>query len=50
LISILIAHQVPAGIIKNIKEVFEKENSKALILNDSIGSRVKTAIFKITEL
>lgn len=50
LISKLIAHQVPAGIIKNIKEVFEEENSKTLILNDSIGSRVKTAIFKITQL
>ncbi|GIV44754.1 MAG: CoA transferase [Bacteroidia bacterium] len=43
-------HQVPAGIIKNIKEVFEGENSKDLILNDNIGSRVKTAIFKIREL
>jgi crotonobetainyl-CoA:carnitine CoA-transferase CaiB-like acyl-CoA transferase len=43
-------HQVPAGIIKNIKEVFETESSKELILNDAIGSRVKTAIFKISEI
>ncbi len=43
-------HQIPAGIIKDIKEVFEEDRSKELILNDSIGSRVKTAIFKISEI
>ncbi|MFN4234119.1 MAG: CaiB/BaiF CoA transferase family protein [Bacteroidia bacterium] len=41
-------HQIPAGLIKNIKEVFEDEHSKSLILNDKIGSRVKTCIFNIT--
>lgn len=50
LINQLIYNQVPAGIVKNMKEVFEEESSKHLILNDEIGSRVKTAIFKITEL
>lgn len=50
LIKQLISKQVPAGIIKNMKEVFEEESSKHLVLNDEIGSRVKTAIFKISEL
>jgi crotonobetainyl-CoA:carnitine CoA-transferase CaiB-like acyl-CoA transferase len=50
LISKLFELKVPVGIIKNIKEVFEDEKSKALILNDAIGSRVKTAIFKISTL
>lgn len=50
LINQLIHNQVPAGIVKYMKEVFEEESSKHLILNDEIGSRVKTAIFKISEL
>ena len=50
LINRFIHNQVPAGIVKNIKEVFDDESKKHLILNDEIGSRVKTAIFKISEL
>jgi crotonobetainyl-CoA:carnitine CoA-transferase CaiB-like acyl-CoA transferase len=50
LISKFLELNVPAGTIKNIKEVFENEKSKGLILKDAIGSRVKTAIFKISSL
>lgn len=43
-------HQVPAGLIKNIREVFEDDKSRELILTDTIGSRVKTVAFKLTSL
>lgn len=44
---------VPFGIIKDIKTVFEEDKAKALILEEKVGSintkRIKTAVFKITE-
>lgn len=44
--------KIPNGIIKNLKEVFEDENAKKLVINEKINNtetwRVKNTIFKIT--
>ncbi|MGB0886558.1 MAG: CaiB/BaiF CoA transferase family protein [Vicingaceae bacterium] len=44
---------IPVGVIKNIKEVFEDENAQNLILKENIENvttqRVKTAVFKISD-
>jgi len=44
---------IPFGVIKDIKTVFEEDKAKALVLEEKVGSintkRIKTAIFKITE-
>ena len=52
LMSDFIAHNVPAGIIKSVKEVFEDPKAKSLILSEQhenlvVSKRVKTAIFKL---
>ncbi|MCC7333351.1 MAG: CoA transferase [Flavobacteriales bacterium] len=48
-----LANKIPAGAIKNLKEVFEEKEAKALILEEKIEGiktkRVKTAVFKISE-
>lgn len=53
LLSKLIEQDVPAGIIKSVKEVFENDSSQSLVLEDNenghISKRVRTAIFKITD-
>lgn len=45
-------NKVPAGAVKNIKEVFENSKAKSLILEEHINGvttkRVKTAVFKIS--
>lgn len=47
-----LSENIPVGIVNNIKEVFENENAKKLILTETIDKqktqRVKTAIFKIS--
>ena len=44
---------IPVGVIRNIKEVFENNVAKSLILNEKIEEidtkRVKTAVFKISD-
>lgn len=49
----LIQQDVPAGIIKSVKEVFENDALQPLLLKESdngyISKRVRTAIFKITD-
>ncbi len=52
LMSDFITHNVPAGIIKSVKEVFEDDKAKSLILSEQdenlvVSKRVKTAIFNI---
>jgi len=42
-----IENDVPAGIIKSVKEVFEQAENETLILNDDNDKRVKTAPFLI---
>ncbi|MGK7370824.1 MAG: CaiB/BaiF CoA transferase family protein [Candidatus Halalkalibacterium sp. M3_1C_030] len=46
-------HQIPAGEIKNIRQVFETETTKELLLEEEIESRKtvrpKTTIFKLRE-
>lgn len=49
----LIQQDVPAGIIKSVKEVFENDALQPLLLEESdnghLTKRVRTAIFKITD-
>lgn len=44
---------IPFGVIKDIKTVFEEDKANALVLEEKVGSintkRIKTAVFKITE-
>ncbi|MBL7882549.1 MAG: CoA transferase, partial [Bacteroidia bacterium] len=47
LIQQFIKNDVPAGIIKSVKEVFEQTENEALILTDENGKRVKTTAFDI---
>lgn len=51
LMDLLIENNIPAGAIKNLKEVFETDDAKQLINKESINGiktkRVKTAVFKI---
>jgi crotonobetainyl-CoA:carnitine CoA-transferase CaiB-like acyl-CoA transferase len=53
LLSGMIEHNVPIGLIKSVKEVFNNKTIDPLILQDTdngyIGKRVKTAIFRITD-
>lgn len=53
LLKQLIEQDVPAGIIRSVKEVFENDTLKPLILeefqDDKVSKRVKTAIFTITD-
>lgn len=53
LLKELIENDVPAGIIKSVKEVFENKSLSSMILEETddnrISKRVKTAIFKITD-
>jgi len=52
LLSELIDKGVPIGHVKNIKQVFEDEGAKKLVLSEKIGGvetkRVKTCVFKIS--
>jgi crotonobetainyl-CoA:carnitine CoA-transferase CaiB-like acyl-CoA transferase len=38
---------IPVGIIRNMKQLFELDRAKSLILTDSAGKRVKSVVFKI---
>lgn len=40
-------NKIPVGLIRNMKELFEMDAAKKLILEDEVGKRVKTAIFKV---
>jgi crotonobetainyl-CoA:carnitine CoA-transferase CaiB-like acyl-CoA transferase len=44
-------HHIPFGLVKNMKDVFESENARKLILKENLEGvdtqRVKTAVFKI---
>lgn len=48
-----INQNIPVGLIKNLKEVFEDESAKSLILEENIEGintkRIKTAVFKISD-
>lgn len=50
--SSFLTKNIPAGVIKNIAEVFEDEQANSLILEEKIENvatkRVKTAVFKIS--
>lgn len=52
LMKLLIDNNVPAGAIKNLKEVFEEKSATALIneeiIEGNLSKRIKTAVFKIT--
>jgi crotonobetainyl-CoA:carnitine CoA-transferase CaiB-like acyl-CoA transferase len=53
LMNQFLSENIPVGIVNNLKEVFENENAKKLILTETIDKqktqRVKTAIFKISD-
>lgn len=53
LMKIFIAHNIPAGAINNIQEVFNDENAQRLVLEEIIDGintkRVKTVVFKISD-
>lgn len=40
---------IPVGLIRNMHQVFELAEAKKLILEDEVGKRVKSTIFKIEE-
>lgn len=40
---------IPVGIIRNMKQLFELDRAKNLILTDEAGKRVKSVVFKIEE-
>ena len=40
-------NKIPVGKINNMQEVFENASAQNLLLNDAIGSRVKTVVFSI---
>ena len=48
-----LSENIPVGIVNNLKEVFENENAKKLVLSEIIENqktqRVKTAVFKISD-
>lgn len=48
LIEKCISANIPIGAIKNMQEVFEDTNAADLILEDEIGKRVRSVIFKIS--
>lgn len=39
---------VPAGLVLNLQEVFEKPQAQNLVISDEVGKRVKTTVFKIS--
>lgn len=41
-------NKIPAGIIRNVQQLFELPETKKLILEDTAGKRVRTTIFNIT--
>lgn len=44
------SHQVPAGAIRNLQQVFEQPTARELILADEVGKRVKSAIFRLEDI
>ena len=40
-------NNIPIGLIRNMKELFEIDTAQKLILEDEVGKRVKTAVFQI---
>ncbi len=49
LLDICIKKGIPVGTVNNLEEVFQNPQAQKLILEDAIGKRVKTAVFKITK-
>ncbi|MFI5171253.1 MAG: CaiB/BaiF CoA transferase family protein [Chitinophagales bacterium] len=45
-----ISNNIPAGVIRNMEELFQQKRSVELILEDEVGKRVRTAVFNITTL